>query len=384
MMDDPNDTNAREQRLCEVLAAYYEAGANGNPRDRQAVLDRHPELAAELADFIADQDQLHGLAEPFRAVEPTPVEPHRGTSAHDEDPIGRRSRLLQTDRIVGDYEVLGELARGGMGIVYRARQRSLNRLVALKVMRDGPAASADDARRFRNEAQAVASLDHPQIVPIYEVGEQGGFSFFSMKLAEGGSLADRIPVYADDLRAAARLLAAVARAVHHAHERGILHRDLKPSNILIDDRGEPLVADFGLARRVEGECDLTQTGTVLGTPAYMAPEQATGQKGAVTTATDIHGLGAILYALLTGGPPFRGDSPLATLEQVREHTPEPPSTIRRSIDHDLETICLKCLEKESRQRYASALAVAEDLERWQSGRPILARPVGPVEHAWRL
>ena len=179
-------------------------------------------------------------------------------------------------------------------------------------------------------------------------------------------------------------MATVARAVHHAHERGILHRDLKPSNILIDERGEPLVADFGLARRVEGDSELTQTGAVLGTPSYMAPEQATGRRGTVTKAADIHGLGAILYAVLTGRPPFRGETPLETLQQVRDVTPQPPSTIRQAIDHDLETICLKCLEKEPERRYASALAVAEDIERWLVGRSILARQSSRVERAWRL
>ncbi len=271
-----------------------------------------------------------------------------------------------------------------MGIVYRARQRGLNRLVALKVLRDSACATPADARRFRNEAEAVANLDHPHIVPIHEVGEHRGCGFFSMKLVEGGNLGDRIKDYVGDNRSSARIMEAVARAIVHAHERGILHRDLKPSNILIDERGEPLVADFGLARRVEGDSELTQSGAVVGTPAFMAPEQATGRKGAVTTATDIHGLGALLYSLLTGRAPFRGETPLATLEQVREHAPEPPSTIRHAVDRDLETICLKCLEKEPGNRYATALAVAEDLDRWLAGRPIAARRAGAAERAWRL
>ena len=203
-----------------------------------------------------------------------------------------------------------------------------------------------------------------------------GCSFFSMKLAEGGNLAERLQEYHHDPHGAARLMATVARAVHHAHERGILHRDLKPSNILIDDQGQPVIADFGLARRLEGDSDLTQTGAVLGTPSYMAPEQATGHKAAVTTAADIHGLGAILYALMAGRPPFHGITPLETLQQVKEKSPEPPSAIRQSIDRDLETICLKCLHKEPGARYSSARAVAEDLERWLEGRSILARPVG--------
>jgi serine/threonine-protein kinase len=362
MTADSNGVSTDEQRLQDVLAAYYQAAENGSQPDRQELIDRHPELAAELIEFFAIQDELHRRAEPFRALEPSAATMPMVEKTRDSSPVG-------DDRLIGDYELLGEIARGGMGVVYRARQRSLNRLVALKVIRDGARARPDDAQRFRTEAEAVANLDHPNIVPIHEVGDHSGCSFFIMKLVEGGSLADWLKEWGADSRGAAQLVAVVARAVQHAHDRGILHRDLKPSNILIDDRGQPLVADFGLARRVAGDSDLTQTGAVLGTPSYMAPEQATGRKGAITTATDIHGLGAILYALLTGKPPFRGETPLETLEHVREHAPEPPSTIHRAVDRDLETICLKCLEKDPRKRYGSALAVAEDLERWLAGEP---------------
>ncbi len=390
MTMDRNSVSTHERRIQEVLAAFFEAVEGGGAPDRQALFDRHPDLAVELAEFFAIQDQVHGLAAISRAFEPNgvirvdgrqPAEADRSTIPLDEEHPG--SSPLAGDCLVGDYELLGEIARGGMGIVYRARQRSLNRLVALKVIRDGARATREDIRRFRSEAEAVANLDHPHIVPIHEVGDHQGCSFFSMKLVDGGSLAERLEEYGADPRAGARLVTAVARAVHHAHERGILHRDLKPSNILIDDRGEPLVADFGLARRVEGDSELTQTGAVLGTPAYMAPEQATGRKGAITTATDVHGLGVILYAVLAGRPPFRGETPLETLEQVRERAPDPPSTIRQAIDRDLETICLKCLEKEPRKRYGSALAAAEDLERWLAGGPIQARPVGRAERIWR-
>jgi WD40 repeat protein len=388
MTEDSSGDRIRDQELHDVLAGYYEAAEKGDDPDRRILLDRHPELAAELADFFAVQDGVRQIAEPFRAV----VSDDRNGSARSElNPI---EQLFEASAVCysvspdslrfGDYELQGVIARGGMGIVFRARQRSLNRPVALKVIRDGARASDDDARRFRNEAESVAHLDHPNIVPIYEVGLERGCSFFSMKLVQGGNLAERLKKYQGEQRAAARLMATIARAVHHAHERGILHRDLKPSNILIDERGQPLVADFGLARRVEGDSELTQTGAVLGTPSYMAPEQATGRRGTVTTAADIHGLGAILYALLTGCPPFRGMTPLETLQQVMEKSPEPPSTIRQSIDRDLETICLKCLEKEPERRYGSARAVAEDLERWIDGRPIIARPTGRAERIWRL
>ncbi len=388
MTEDPSGDNSRDQKLHNVLAAYYEAAEKGDDPDRRALIDRHPELATELADFFAVQDEVHHMAIPLRAVvsdgrngcdqsKLNPMELLFGASALS-------SSVSEESLSFGDYELQGVIARGGMGVVFRARQRSLNRLVAIKVIRDGSRASADDARRFRNEAEAVAHLDHPHIVPIHEVGEERGCSYFSMKLVEGGNLAERLEQYHADPRAAARLMAMVARAVHHAHERGILHRDLKPSNILIDDRGQPLVADFGLARRVEGDSELTQTGAVLGTPSYMAPEQAAGRKATFTTAVDVHGMGAILYAILTGRPPFRGVTPLETLQQVNEKTPEPPSTIVKSVDRDIETICLKCLEKEPDRRYASALAVAEDLERWLAGRSILARPIGRAERVWRL
>ncbi len=255
--------------------------------------------------------------------------------------------------------------------------------MALKILRGGTLADDDDLRRFRLEAEAVANLDHSNIVPIYEVGEQDGFSYFAMKLIEGGSVAQRLAEYLPNPRAAASLMATVARAVHHAHQRGILHRDLKPSNILIDADGQPHVTDFGLAKRVERDSELTRSGAILGTPAYMAPEQASGNNKAITTATDVYGLGAVLYALLAGKSPFRGDSVNETLEQVRRQTPEPPSGVGRRVDRDLETVCLKCLEKEPERRYASALALAEDLERWLRGEPIAARPAGRLGRGWR-
>jgi len=229
-------------------------------------------------------------------------------------------------------------------------------------------------KRFRREAEAAANLDHPNIVPIYDVGEHEGQSSFSMKLVEGGSLAQRLPEFAGNLEAAIKLVSTVARAVHHAHQRGVLHRDLKPGNILIDAQGEPYVTDFGLAGPVEGSSELTRTGAILGTPSFMAPEQASGKKGAITTATDVHGLGTILYAVLAGKPPFQGDSVLETLEQVRERTPEPPRRVGVPPDLDLQTICLKCLEKEPGWRYPSAAALADDLDRWARGEPIAACP----------
>ncbi len=250
------------------------------------------------------------------------------------------------------------------------------------MVKAGLLAGDDELRRFQNEAEAVALLDHPGVVPVYEVGQHSGQHYFSMKLVSGGSLVPLIDRYNDDPRAAARLVAEAAEAVAHAHARGILHRDLKPANILVDAEGHPHVTDFGLAKRVEADAELTQSGAILGTPAYMSPEQATGHRGAVTTASDVYGLGAVLYALLTGRAPFGGDSVVETLDAVRNTPPELPRRINAAVPRDLETICLKCLEKDPRRRYPTAQALADDLHAWLETRPIAARRVGAAERAW--
>jgi hypothetical protein len=247
----------------------------------------------------------------------------------------------------------------------------------------GSWASPEHQRRFRTEAEAAAHLDHPQIVPIYEIGEHEGNSYFSMRLLDGGSLAEHLPRYGNDPRAAASLVAQIARALHHAHQRGVLHRDLKPSNILLDAEGRPSLADFGLAKRVGSLANLTLSGVLVGTPAYMAPEQAESRRDAVTTVSDVYGLGAILFALLTGKPPFEGDSLEQELAQVREQVPASPRDINPRVDRNLATICRKCLEKDPGLRYASAEALAEDLDRYLTGEPILARPQG-VFHRFLL
>ncbi len=274
----------------------------------------------------------------------------------------------------GGYEVLGEIAAGGMGVVYRARQLPVGRIVALKRIH-AALASPSILQRFRLEAEAVATLDHPNIVPIYEVGVQAGQPFFSMKLIEGGNLTSWLAEHPNQLRDAVAILAVVARAVHHAHQRGILHRDLKPGNILIDRDGTPYVTDFGLAKRLApgpADSDVTHSGTIVGTPSYMAPEQAESRKD-LTTAVDVYSLGVILYEMLTGRPPFTGDSPLDVLLKVVEQEPPPPRLVHPGADRDLEAICLRCLDKNPARRLGSAGELADDLERWLAGRPVRAR-----------
>jgi serine/threonine-protein kinase len=278
--------------------------------------------------------------------------------------------------LIGDYELIKELGRGDIGIVYEARDLSQNRLVALKMLQAGARATVDDRRRFLEEARVAAWLDHPHIVPIFEIGECDRRLYIGMKLIGGPSLDRKRGEFTADLKASARLVKTLAEAVHYAHRRGFLHLDLNPHNVLIDESGEPYLIDFGLARPVQADREQTHSGAILGTPAYMAPEQASGQRGRVTTATDVYGLGAILYALITGSAPFGADSPAETLAQVRDGTPEPPSKRNPWISRDLEIIVRRCLEKEPERRYSSAAALADDLGRHLNGEPIRDRLSG--------
>ena len=288
-----------------------------------------------------------------------------------------------TPQSFGDYEIIGEIARGGMGVVLKARQLSLNRIVALKVIRSGDLAGPLELRRFREEAQTAAGLQHPNIVAIHEVGERDGLPFFSMDYVAGQDLAQLVRDNPLPAHRAAGYLKTIAEAVQHAHERGVLHRDLKPSNVLIDAHDQPQVTDFGLAKQLTNDASLTVTGQILGSPSFMPPEQAAGKHDAIGPASDVYSLGALLYHLLTTRPPFVADSVPATLRLVAESEPASPRLLVPNVPRDLESICLKCLQKEPHRRYASAKELADDLGRFMRGEPIFARPVSPTERFWR-
>jgi tetratricopeptide (TPR) repeat protein/predicted Ser/Thr protein kinase len=324
---------------------------------------RFPHLAHEL--------ELQFRIDPGIEVLPAP---HR-VQRQLPQPVGVPLPPLPTTWSLTGYEILGELGRGGMGVVYKARQLGLNRLVALKMVLATAASEPQRLERFRTEAEAAARLQHPNIVQVYEIGEQGGWLFFSLELVEGGSLADRIGSGPQPPRAAAELIETLARAMHVVHQRGIVHRDLKPANVLLTADGTPKITDFGLAKLLDSDSNRTRTGTSLGTPRYMAPEQADPGVTVITPAADVYALGTILYEMLTGRPPFSGATPLDTLEQVRTQEPVPPRRLQPKVPRDLETICLKCLRKEPQQRYASAQDLADDLRHFLDGTPIRARPV---------
>lgn len=361
---DPEDL--RETRLEQVLAECLRAIESGHAIDRDSLFAQHPDLEEDLRSFFLNRDEIERLTAPFREAVASADTPTVGMP-----PVADSSQSPRI-RYFGDYELLEEIARGGMGVVYKALQKSLNRLVAVKMVLSGRLASPADVQRFRQEAEAAAGLDHPHIVPIYEIGEHEGQHYFSMKLVEGTSLRAAVPELRREPRQAVQLLATIARAVHHAHQRGVLHRDLKPGNVLLDRDGEPHVTDFGLAKRIEAEGELTRTGDIVGTPNYMAPEQA-GAHRQLTTAVDVYSLGAILYELLAGRPPFQSDTVMDTLMKVRAEEPVRLQVHNPSVDRDLETICLKCLEKASEKRYDSAAALADELDRWRRGEPIEAR-----------
>jgi WD40 repeat protein len=376
MTDSTTGPSDRDRLVDEALAAYLAALDAGQPADRHDLVARYPELEA----YFAEQDRMEQWMAPLQAVSLSarldgsalarlvPETRHPGGPAwHDGEEFA-----------VG-YEVLTELGRGGMGVVYKARHAALDRIVALKMILGSGPLDADEAARFRTESQAVARLHHPNIVQIYEVGETGGRPFFSLEYVEGGSLANQLAGAPLPAARAAAVVEAVARGVHAAHQAGIIHRDLKPANVLLLPDGTPKVTDFGLAKKLDDDAGQTRTGVIIGTPSYMAPEQAGGKTKEVGRSADVYALGAVFYECLTGRPPFKAASLLETLHLVRSREPVPPSRLQPKTPRDLETICLKCLQKEPRRRYESAEALAEDLRRFQEGRPIQARPVGWLE-----
>jgi tetratricopeptide (TPR) repeat protein/tRNA A-37 threonylcarbamoyl transferase component Bud32 len=360
---------ANQAVVLDLIEAEYGMRRRRADVPIQEFLERFPAYLAAMA------GRLPGVPVPSTAVE------KRSTAAGLAS-AGSKTVDITTPNVPG-YEVLEELGRGGMGRVYKARQLALNRLVALKMLRNEALAETEELARFRREAETVARLRHPNVVQIYEVNEYHGHPYFSMEFVEGGTLAARLAGKPQPPAEAARLVEILARAVHAVHECGVIHRDLKPGNVLMTADGTPKVADFGLARRLEGDGLSTSVGRVMGTPPYMAPEQARGDTKAISAASDVYALGALLYEMLTGRPPFQAASVWDTIRQVLTTEAVPPRRLQPKVPADLETICLKCLEKEPAKRYASAQALAEDLGRYGRGEPIRARPSGLVERAWK-
>jgi serine/threonine-protein kinase len=356
--------DARDAKLVELLDQLTASAREGSPADFDRITADYPDLADELR-------QLYGAAMVVDAVAQRSDSLAGGDPTQVADPSPAISSELP--RRLGDYELREEIGRGGMGVVYRALQLSLNRTVAIKLILRGRHASPTEQTRFLAEAEAVARLEHPGIVPIFEVGSHEGQLFFSMKYIEGQTLAGMLSKGPLPGAQAAEILVKVARAIDYAHSRGVLHRDLKPANILIDEGGEPVVTDFGLAKLLSSDNSLTHSGAVLGTPSYMAPEQAAGSRGPLGPGCDVYSLGTLLYAMLTGRPPFQAASPVDTVLMVLEQDPLPPRLINAKADRDLELIALRCLQKPPELRYLSAGALADDLRAWLAGEPIAAR-----------
>jgi hypothetical protein len=360
MIDDPlTASTIDEQHLALLLADMTDAVLRGEAVDLERVCGEHPEYSGELRRLWGAVMVADAAGSDTRSDSP-------------ELPDWPEAVVTLPCRFAG-YELLEEIGRGGMGIVYRARQVSLDREVAVKMILRGPLASGVDRQRFRVEAEATARLEHASIVPVYEVGESQNGPYFSMKYIRGRTLSSLLAQRPLPPREAARILASVAHGIHYAHQHGILHRDLKPSNILVDEQGQPLVTDFGLAKRTGHGAVITQTGDVLGTPAYMAPEQAAGDRGQVGPASDVYSLGAILYHMLTGRPTFQAASPVDTLLMVLEQDPVPPRVLNPQADRDLEMIALRCLQKPADLRYQTAADLAADLEAYLNDEPIAAR-----------
>ncbi len=375
----------RDERLAEILAGLVEQARDGKAADVEDAARANPDLAGELRELWA----VAAMADAFASADD--ADPALATFVPEAARDGRNAASASGQ--FADYDLLEKIGEGGMGVVFKARQRSLGRIVALKMIHPGGLTSASEMARFRAEAAAAAHLEHPQIVPVYEVGEHEGQPYFSMKFVAGTTLARKLDAGPLAPREAALLLLPVCRAIAHAHEQGIIHRDLKPSNILIDADGQPLVGDFGLAKRMDvargaeqsptAEA-LTRTGAILGTPSYMSPEQAAGSRGTVGPASDIYSLGAILYQCLTGRPPFQAASALDVVMMVLEQDPVLPRALNPRADPDLEMIALKCLQKPAELRYKSAAALADDLAAYLANEPISARSTNVTQLVSRM
>lgn len=372
------DSADRDARLARLMADLTDELLKGHEPDFEATARQSPELAAELRSLwsVVRVARVVGGSGNSGDHDSQAGDDHFQSAGTDGDqtpvPTAPGSGLPLPARF-GDYELLAEIGRGGMGVVYKARQISLNRIVALKVILRGAMASPADLARFRAEAMAVARLEHPQIVPVYEVGEIDSQPYFTMKYVSGSTLARRLEAGPLPAREIARILQAVCQGVHFAHQRGILHRDLKPSNILIDRQGEPHITDFGLAKRIEAGHQLTQSGAVLGTPTHMSPEQAAGARVQLGPASDVYSIGTILYQLLTGRPPLAGATPVETMLLVLEQEPLAPRLVNPHADRDLEMIAVKCLQKPPDLRYASAGSLADDFAAFLADEPLAAR-----------
>jgi serine/threonine-protein kinase len=387
MEQSPTHVVPRDQRLALILAKYRAEEAAGHAPDPEALIAENPDLEKELLALFApvtltlaptEASAKASTAEPgSAATTPRVADPQAVTLPRSSD----WALACPGQKDFGDYELLEQIGQGGMGVVFRAREKTLHRVVALKMILAGQLASRDQVRRFQIEAEQGGTLDHPNIVPIYHVGEESGQHYFTMKLIEGGPLREHINRLKGDPRAAAQLMATVAYAIHYAHQHGVLHRDIKPGNILLDSQSQPHVTDFGLAKHLGGGDEaITLSGALLGTPSYMSPEQASCPKQ-LTTASDVYSLGAVLYELLTGRAPFKGTGTFETIDQVLHREPAPPHTLNPKVPRDLETICLHCLAKDPKRRYATAEGLARDLERYLAGEPIRARPVGLLERS---
>ena len=367
----------REARLAMLVNRLADGMRQRQASEIDELLAQHPDLAEELRTIWAAMlvaDCVAAGASRFREEDPAAtIDRSEAGSKVERSETVNHGLKAEFQRSFGDYELLEELGRGGMGVVYKARQKSLDRIVAVKMILRGTLGSSADLARFRAEAESAARLNHPAIVPVYEAGEHEGHPYFTMKYVEGTTLGERLAEGPMTPRDASALLAPICRAIHFAHTQGVLHRDLKPANILIDAEGRPHVMDFGLAKRVETDSNLTLSGAILGTPSYMAPEQAAGTRGKIGPASDVYSLGTILYQMLTGRPPFQAASPVDTVLLILEQEPLPPRLVNPKADRELEMIALKCLQKPADLRYHTAAALADDLEAYLADEPIAAR-----------